>query len=51
MKWLSWARKSRPAEDPTVQRLAAQADSIMKELDVVVRQMSEMLRDKAAEHE
>jgi hypothetical protein len=52
MKWLPWARKrSKPAEDPTVVKLAAQADSILEELDVVVKQMARMLRDKATDHE
>lgn len=53
MRWLRRASKSgkpgsTPAEDLTVARLTARADLILEELDVVVKQMSTMLRDKAA---
>jgi hypothetical protein len=53
MKWLPWTRKSaQPAEDPTIVALSARADQILEELDVVVKQMSTMLREKgAADHE
>lgn len=34
-----------PAADAEVARLTARADLIVEELDVVVRQMSEMLRN------
>lgn len=59
MRWLGTLRKARklsspgttPAEDLTVARLTARADLILEELDVVVKQMSAMLRDKAAGHE
>lgn len=36
----------RKQQDAEVARLAAKADQILAELDVVVRQMSEMLRER-----
>jgi hypothetical protein len=56
MRWLYRASKpgkpgSTPAEDLTVARLTARADLILEELDVVVKQMSTMLRERSAEHD
>lgn len=52
-RWLRKATKhqkpgSTPAQDVTVARLTARADLILEELDVVVKQMSAMLREKAS---
>ena len=57
--WMNWLHRasspgkpgSTPAQDLTVARLTARADLILEELDVVVKQMSTMLREKAADHE
>lgn len=57
--WMNWLhRASRPvkpgttpAEDLTVARLTARADLILEELDVVVKQMSAMLRERDARHD
>lgn len=38
-----------PAQDQTVATLTARADLILEELEVVVKQMSAMLRERAAE--
>jgi hypothetical protein len=57
MRWLHRASRpskpgSTPEEDLTVAKLTARADMILEELDVVVAQMSAMLREKkASEHE
>jgi hypothetical protein len=52
MKWLPWAtRKSKPETDPKLASLAERADSIIEELDVVVKQMSTLLREKGSAHE
>lgn len=56
MRWLHKATKpqgpgSTPAQDQTVATLTARADLILEELDVVVKQMSAMLREKVGEHE
>lgn len=57
MRWPGMLRKaskpsrpgSTPAEDLTVARLTARADLILEELDVVVKQMSTMLRERTGE--
>ena len=46
---LPWARKRK--EDPTAAEIAKRADKIMEELDVVVRQMTLLLREKASTDE
>lgn len=56
MWWLRRATKvekpgTTPAQDQTVARLTARADLILEELDVVVKQMSALLREKAADDE
>lgn len=56
MNWLHRASNpgkpgSTPAEDLVVARLTARADLILEELDVVVQEMSAMLRKRAADHE
>lgn len=56
MRWLHRASKpvrpgTTPAQDQTVATLTARADLILEELDVVVKQMSTMLRERAADHE
>lgn len=56
MRWLHRASKpgkpgSTPAEDMTVARLTAKADMILEELDVVVKQMSGMLRERSTDHD
>jgi len=56
MWWLRRATKpqkpgSTPAQDQTVATLTARADLILEELDVVVKQMGTMLRERSADHE
>jgi hypothetical protein len=56
MRWLGTLRKASkpsapgttPAQDLTVATLTARADLILEELDDVVKQMSTMLRERAA---
>jgi hypothetical protein len=43
MNWLPWKRRTSP--DAEVARLAAQADAILAELNLVVKQMSAKLRE------
>lgn len=58
-RWMNWLHRasnpgkpgSTPAEDLVVARLTARADLILEELDVVVQEMSAMLRKRAADHE
>jgi len=56
MSWLHRATRfqgpgTTPAQDQTVATLTARADLILEELDVVVKQMSAMLRERAADDE
>lgn len=50
---MNWFRRAKPADDPSpgpahdaeVARLTARADLIVEELDVVVKELSDMLKN------